>query len=100
MDAKGNLYGTTFEGGNLSRSCYDGGGCGIVFKLASGANGKWTETVVHRFADNSTDGITPEANLVLDVLGNLYGTTFQGGNGSCKNGSNGNGCGTVFEITP
>ena len=43
------------------------------------------------------DGSGPYAGLTLDSLGNLYGTTLYGGSHSCGNG---NGCGTVFMLTP
>ena len=78
MDAAGNLDGTTVSGG--------ASGAGTVFKVAG--NGK--ETVLYSFA-GKTDGATPEAALVMDAAGNLYGTTSAGG-------SNGNG--TVFSLAP
>jgi uncharacterized repeat protein (TIGR03803 family) len=83
MDKAGNLYGTTVYGG--SSSC----GCGVVYKLAPTAKGKWTYTVLHTFTGN--DGAQPDANLILDSQGNLYGTTATGG---------ANGGGVVFELTP
>ena len=45
------------------------------------------------------DGNAPYAGLVLATNGNFYGAT--GGTGTCRGpGSGGNGCGTIFEITP
>lgn len=95
FDATGNLYGTTTDGG---RHC-----CGTVFELSPGANGKWTETVLHTFGESVKgpldDGVEPTGNLIFDADGNLYGTTYYGGevfNQDCG----GYGCGTVFEITP
>lgn len=82
MDKSGNLYGTTIAGGS---EC----GCGVVYKLAPGSKGKWTYTVLHTFQGN--DGAQPDANLILDDKGNLYGTTATGG---------ANGSGVVFELTP
>ncbi len=67
LDAKGNLYGTTFRGGAYSD-------WGTVFKVdATGS-----ETVLHSFADG-LDGGHPYAGVVLDSQGSLYGTTYMGG---------------------
>ena len=71
LDAKGDLYGVTATGGGSGCGGY---GCGTVFGLTGKSNGKWTETVLHAFADNG-DGAIPESNLVSDAQGNLYGTT-------------------------
>jgi len=51
-------------------------------------------TVLYTF-QGTTDGDTPNGNLVADSAGNLYGTAYGGGK-HC----NGYGCGVVFEITP
>ena len=75
-DTDGNLYGTTVYGGESGSSC--GAvkiGCGVVFKLDK--NGR--ETVLHRFSGGTSDGEFPEALLIQDSAGNLYGTTLQGG---------------------
>jgi uncharacterized repeat protein (TIGR03803 family) len=87
FDASGNLYGTTAFGGTS--------GFGAVFELTPGAGG-WTEAILYNFASGN-DGAYPEAGLVFDLLGNLYGTTFAGGG---SKGCLGNGCGTVFRLTP
>jgi uncharacterized repeat protein (TIGR03803 family) len=80
-DGKGNLYGTTANGG---------AGFGTVFELSL-ANGTWTETLLHTFAAGTTDGAYPEySSLVFDKAGKLYGTTYNGGT---KN------LGTVFVLT-
>ena len=79
MDKKGNLYGTTYQGG--------ANGFGSVFKLTPSG----TETVLHSFASNGTDGINPYAGLIMDTKGNLYGTTEGGG---------AHGGGTAFKLTP
>jgi uncharacterized repeat protein (TIGR03803 family) len=81
-DAAGNLYGTTFEGGNTDCRC------GIVFELAPDG----TETVLHAFTDMHGDGAYPEAGVIMDSAGNLYGTTALGG---IRTGGGG---GTVFEL--
>jgi len=90
LDTKGNLYGTTQRGGT-GTTCSPLGGCGTVFELTPSG----TETILHSFDKNGTDGIDPTAGLVLDTKGNLYGTTEYGGTGECSRG-----CGTVFELTP
>jgi uncharacterized repeat protein (TIGR03803 family) len=93
-DIKGNLYGTTFVGGNLS---FCGGvGCGVVFKVDSSG----TETVLYAFTGTGGDGAFPVFGaLVRDSAGNLYGTTGGGGNVSGPCANNGLfGCGTVFKI--
>jgi hypothetical protein len=83
----GTLYGTTTEGGG--NGCDFGFGCGTVFELEL-VSGKWREHVLHRF-QLSQDGKQPEAGLISDKYGNLYGTTSSGGT---------NNVGTVFEIVP
>ncbi len=102
LDAAGNLYGTTNHGGTDRSGCIfqqQGQGCGTVFQLTPGANGKWTETVLHSFSNNGKDGYEPQASLILDAAGNLYGTTVWGGSAQ---GSEcyGDGCGIVFQLTP
>ena len=66
LDQAGNLYGTTTQGGSAN--------AGVVFKLDPGGN----ETVLHNFTGGA-DGIIPAGGLTLDSVGNLYGTTGQGG---------------------
>jgi uncharacterized repeat protein (TIGR03803 family) len=83
FDAAGNLYGTTAAGGT------DDGG--TVFELSPTVNGDWSETVLHSFNLNGSDGLIPYAGLLFDTAGNLYGTTLLGGTYSA---------GTVFELSP
>jgi uncharacterized repeat protein (TIGR03803 family) len=89
-DAAGNLYGTTPFGGTVS--CSEG--CGTGFKLDKNRR----ETVLHTFTGGA-DGQFPEAGLIRDAAGNLYGAALYGGNvsGSCSVGA---GCGVVFKIAP
>ncbi len=85
--ANGALFGVTPQGGG---SGCGGAGCGTVFALAPGAGGKgYAEKVLYRFT-GGTDGGAPEAALVMDGTGVLYGTTSTGGTGY----------GTVFALTP
>ncbi len=90
LDAAGNLYGTTYQGG--TGNCTNNGvtGCGVVFKLDSSG----TETVLYNFTSQS-DGGYPFAALLLDKTGNLYGTAELAGDLTCDPPV---GCGTVFEI--
>ena len=88
MDAAGNLYGTTSEGGACSR-------CGAVFELSPTVSGSWNFTILHSFT-GSPDGCESLAGLTFDAAGNLYGTT-QGGRGPCTYSAGG---GTVFEVSP
>jgi|HubBroStandDraft_1064217.scaffolds.fasta_scaffold30727_2 uncharacterized repeat protein (TIGR03803 family) len=73
LDAAGNLYGTTTQGGG-TEWC-GGRGCGVVFKLDTSGS----ETVLHRFTGGTADGCNPFGGLVQDEAGNLYGTTVQCG---------------------
>ncbi len=66
---KGDLFGTTIGGGI--------DGLGVAFELRTGKSHSWTETMLHRF-DNGSDGLNPQAGLVLDASGNLYGTDIGG----------------------
>ena len=77
-DPKGNLYGTT--SGNSEINDY-----GTVFKIDPAGH----ETVLHNLT--SADGKYPQAGVVLDAAGNIYGTTMVGGSFDF---------GTVFKITP
>jgi uncharacterized repeat protein (TIGR03803 family) len=79
LDKAGNLYGTTLSGGGQFGELY-----GTVFKLEPG--GKLTNLVVF----SGLNGINPEAGLIQDPAGNLYGTTNEGGPHAE---------GTVFELT-
>jgi uncharacterized repeat protein (TIGR03803 family) len=81
VDTSGNLYGTTVYDGAYAQ--------GSVFKLTL-TNDGWVLTSLHDF-QSSPDGAHPYGNLVMDASGNIYGTTYDGGD---------SGLGTVWEITP
>jgi uncharacterized repeat protein (TIGR03803 family) len=85
VDAAGNLYGTTNQGGAV--------GGGTVFELTR-TNDGWKHQVLHSFADGTNDGGGPTAGLVFDSAGNLYGTTAFGGGSNCYE----SGCGTVLSL--
>jgi uncharacterized repeat protein (TIGR03803 family) len=93
-DSAGNLYGTTFSGGEVSENCLQD--CGVVFEV-SPSGGQWTYQILYSFTGGS-DGGEPSGRLALDSKGNLYGTASAGGTVNetyCPAG-----CGTVFELSP
>jgi uncharacterized repeat protein (TIGR03803 family) len=77
-DSAGNLYGITTQGGPAD--------VGTVFKFDTGGN----ETVLHSFSGGK-QGMAPEAGVTLDKAGNIYGTTYYGG--QADNG-------VVFRVRP
>jgi uncharacterized repeat protein (TIGR03803 family) len=85
FDAAGDLYGTA------GASDFHLGFNGAVFELTPMQGGGWMEHVLHQFLINGMDGEIPDATLVFDTAGNLYGTTEVGGT---------YGGGTVFELMP
>jgi uncharacterized repeat protein (TIGR03803 family) len=93
IDAEGNLYGTTEFGGSSNCSY---GGCGTIFKLTPSTSGPWKKTLLHGFHGGAADGAQPQAALLFDPQGNLYGTANVGGNSGCFF----LGCGAVFELKP
>ena len=90
MDDAGNIYGTTHSGGGKGVCNQDN--CGTVFKFAPDG----TETILHAFTGDK-DGGYPNAPVMLDASGNLYGTTETGGKTALCGGA---GCGVVFKISP
>jgi len=89
LDARGNVYGTTAYGGDLTSLDCTYGGCGVVFKVDRGGN----ESVLHTFT-YVPDGANPVAGVIRDEEGNLYGTTYEGGIAGTVCSS----CGTIFKL--
>jgi uncharacterized repeat protein (TIGR03803 family) len=89
LDGKGNLYGATWTGGDAKniRCTIQANGCGVVFELTA----KGELVVLYTFMGDPVDGQAPFAGLVLDQVGNLFGTTAWGG--PSNNG-------TVFKVSP
>lgn len=85
-DSQGNLYGTTMYGGSHILK-YQTVGSGTVFKMTPAG----TYSILYNFGANGLDAMYPEASLVIDIKGNLFGTTAYGGE---------YGAGTVFKLTP
>jgi uncharacterized repeat protein (TIGR03803 family) len=77
FDSAGNAYGTAISGG---------AGYGTIYELSPSQSG-WTANILYSF--DNVGGASPYAPLVLDSVGNLYGTAIYGGAA---------GCGTVFEL--
>ena len=77
VNVNGTLYGTTSSGGKY--------GHGTVYSVTTTG----TESVLHDFRKNGSDGEYPHSGLI-DIRGTLYGTTKSGG---------AYGSGTVFSIT-
>ena len=82
MDANGNLFGETFQGGAAS-------GVGSEFEMIKTGPGPIYGPPAKLFSFGGITGSFPDAALIADANGNLYGTTSQGGV---------NGAGSVFEI--
>lgn len=81
FDSAGNLYGVSAFGGDF--------GLGAVYQLSPSPTG-WIEQTLYSFTGQG-DGETPEGGLIMDSLGNIYGTTAYSDSGHN---------GTVFEISP
>ena len=82
FDQAGNIYGTTQGGGSA--------GAGTAYELTKSGN-MWTENILYSFLGPPNDGFQPDAGLIFDSAGNLYGTTATGG---------ASGDGTAYELTP
>jgi len=80
FDPAGNIYGTTYFGGNNAQ--------GVVYELAHSGS-SWSESAIYLFTGGQ-DGANPYSSVVFDQVGNFYGTAFGGGAGH----------GTVFQLTP
>src|SRR5271157_3590518 len=76
MDSSGNLFGATEYGGSSSTCFY---GCGTLFELTysppstSSPSGSFAYTELYSFPSSSSDGLAPNAALVVDSSDNLYG---------------------------
>jgi uncharacterized repeat protein (TIGR03803 family) len=91
FDQSGNLYGTTSACGI--------GDAGSVFQLTLSDDGIWQENVLYNFCQGGDffpcpDGAQPQAGVVFDGSGNLYGTTAAGGSKQFM------GAGVVYRLSP
>jgi uncharacterized repeat protein (TIGR03803 family) len=85
FDSAGNIFGTTTYGGD--NQCFNAPGCGILYELRPNPAGSYTETILVHFHGTPNDG--PYNNLVMDSLGNLYGSAT---------GYNTYASGTIYEV--
>ncbi len=83
FDAAGNIYGTTNAGGDPGCT----GGCGTVYELMPKANGTWTYKLLYGFRPD--EDAYPDAGVVFDTTGNLYGLA-----------NNGPDTGDVYQLVP
>jgi uncharacterized repeat protein (TIGR03803 family) len=86
IDSQGNLFGATSQGGLNWDPGLGDFGLGTVFEYSSA--GTFTNPVLFSSANG---GGTISGGLVEDALGNLYGTTYEGGS---------NGQGSIFRYSP
>lgn len=82
IDRQGNVYGMTPTGG--------ASGFGVIYRIAPGPLGTWTETILHTFSGGLDGGGGSAGRLLLDSAGNLWGVATVGGQ---------NGSGTAFELS-
>lgn len=87
IDTAGNLYGTVFGGGDLTKCAQ--AGCGLVFKLTRKGS-EYSESVIYDFQGSPTDGSNPQGTVTVDErTGAVYGTAQGGAN---------NGGGIVYKL--
>jgi uncharacterized repeat protein (TIGR03803 family) len=84
FDRKGNLYGTTPDGGDVN-----GCGCGVVYKLSPTRSG-WKQKVIHTFTGGNDGSTGSLGSLLVDGDGNLFGVAELGGS---------HGDGTAFKLS-
>ena len=83
FDSAGNLVGTAVQGGTND--------VGVIFQLTPSGDG-WTESVLYNFDCNGDGGCVPQAGLMSDASGNLYGSTVETPSPTYS--------GTIFEFSP
>jgi uncharacterized repeat protein (TIGR03803 family) len=87
IDPSGALYGTTAQGGT--------NGAGTIFQLTQ-VGGVWTESILYSFTGTNGDGVFPQAGLISDASGALYGVA----SGTYYSNGAASGFGTIFKLSP
>jgi len=90
LDAAGNLYGTTHNGGIFD--------LGTVYELSPRGDGTWSSKVLHSF--NGHNGIAPSGGVIFDAQGNLYGECFGPGSYSGVTSPGESGGQVVYKLSP
>lgn len=94
LDRKGDIFGTTLDGGGAGDTNNCPIFCGSVFRIDHKTG---VLTILHAFT-GFFDGAHPLSGLIPGPDGMYYGMTFSGGSAAC--GADAAGCGTVFKIDP
>src|SRR6266498_4791414 len=81
FDSAGNLYGVTALGGTE--------GYGTVYQLSPSSGGGWTENTLVNFPSSCSPACVPEAAIIVDSAGNIFGTAAATGS-----------FGTAYEVSP
>lgn len=81
-DRRGNLFGTTPDGGRFKK--------GTVYELTFG-HGQWHEKIIHHFTGGADGAVGSLGRLLVDSAGRIFGVTELGG---------ANSAGTAYEVTP
>ena len=104
-DSSGNLYGSTYQGGNGNCGNIQLSGCGTIFELSppSGTNTSWTYQIVYSFQGvpsgaGNGDGAWP-GDMLYTKRGDILGFALSGG--TCQSGETGTSCGgALFILKP
>jgi len=84
VDKSGNFYGVPYGYGSPA--------VGEIYRVTPSG----TQSILYTFGGPPSDGTQPNAGMIIDSSGNLYGTTQFGG----TNGLGTGGLGTIFKLSP
>ncbi|HVV63836.1 MAG TPA: choice-of-anchor tandem repeat GloVer-containing protein [Rhizomicrobium sp.] len=97
LGVAGELLGVTEFGGLHDAHCAATDGCGVIFRLAPG--GPRAESVLYRFCAKAdcADGDTPVGDVLVNVVGDVFGVTTYGGGNDADSGAHGGGTAYRFD---